>query len=159
MKLKALFLSLTILLVNVPPTMIFSNHSFPSRHTEYEITTHNESVVDITIHNKSNGFPISTDFIIVQYRSSFHDWWYPCYTTSSDDTYFWVDENSNITWHVMIKFQKNCTSHIKLTCYPGSYSSRSTWSYWGGLLQKSYTSISLFLKKIIIDAFGGSSPA
>ncbi len=157
MKQQILCLVASLVLVSVPGITL-EKHSFPSTHTEYNIVTHNESVVNIVIQNRSNGFPIDTSHIIVQYRCSFYDWYYPCYTTSSDDTYFWVTEHDNDTWNVIIKFKKNVTSHIKIFCYPGTYEALGTWAYWGGTLQKAITASHLFLKKLIIDAFHGGEP-
>jgi hypothetical protein len=156
---KTLLISSILLLSVTPFTMVKTEHVFPSYHTEYEITTNNEKVVDISLHNKTNGFGIDTNFITVQYRSSFRDWYYPIYTTSSDDVYFYTTEYSNQTWHVIIRFKTNVSSHIKLMLYPGAYSETNTWDYWAGRLATIYSSTGLFIKKLIIDAFHGASPS
>jgi hypothetical protein len=148
----------SLILLSSAPIMNFSSHRFPTYHLDCEVTTHNESVVDIPIHNGSVGFGIDKNFITVQYRSSFHDWWYPVQDTSSDDVYYYVTEYSNITWHIIIKFKTNVSSHIKLSLYRGAYSETNSWDYWGGRLATSLSSIKLFLKKLIIDAFHGASP-
>lgn len=154
---QILCLVTSFVLINVPGITL-EKHSFPSKYTEYTIITENESVVSVLIQNSSNRFPIDTKHVIVEYQCEFHDWYYPCYTTSSDDTYFWVTEHDNDTWNVIIKFKHNVTSHIKVLCYPGTYKPLGTWAYWGGTLQKAITASHLFLKKLIIDAFNGQDP-
>lgn len=113
-------IAFTILLTTSVP--IVHHNGIFMKTTEYDVETQNKQVATVLINKTINGFPIDTNHIVVEYKCKFwNGWYYPVSDTSSDSQYFYVIETSNTSWNVVIKFNHNVSSAIKIFTYPGSY--------------------------------------
>jgi len=154
--LSVCFILLSFTPIPAPKIVGFRQHE---SYTVYTFVSHNESVINIQIHNLTTGFPIDTNHVICEYQCSFWSMYYPISSASSDPICsFYVTEQNNETQSVVIRFRTNTTSHIKILCFRGTYQPIGTWTFISGSLMKAWESTVLTLKKVIIDALGDQNP-
>jgi hypothetical protein len=102
-------------------------------------------------------FVLDNKHLIVQYKTDFFGWYYPVDDTTSDSIYYYVDDMGP-KYRVVTNFKDINSGDIKIHAFPGASEGVINWDALKGGLARSWISLQIGVKKVIIDLFSDPVP-
>ncbi len=116
-----------------------------------------EENIIVFIPKQETDFEIDNKHMIVQYKTGFHNWYYPVSDTSSEDIYYYVDDLGD-QYRVVTHFKGDESGDIKIHVFPGASEGAFNWDSFKGGVARSFISLQIGIKKAFIDWFGDMTP-
>lgn len=115
-----------------------------------------EETIVVLVQKEEPTFEIDNKHSILQYKTSFWNWYYPIEDTSSNDIYYYVDDLGD-QYRFVIHF-KNQSGDVKIHCFPGASEGIFNWDAFKGGVARTWLSLQVGIKKFIIDVFSDPTP-